>query len=150
LGQYVTGSLVNLMLIVGVMIGGLSSGLTVAAVSPVFAKVVFQIGPSELLIPFIIMGNIAFVVCWHFLGKRRYAAPMLVHGVAAIVAAVVKFATLYVGIIRIAIPLEILPEAMAATASIMFSFPQLFTALIGGGLAIAVLPLLKRALRREG
>jgi hypothetical protein len=150
LGQLVTGSLVNLMLIVGVMIGGLYSGLTVAVLSPIMAKLL-GIGPLWELIPFIILGNLVLVLCWHLLANRHYAAQTLVHAVAAVIAACLKCLTLYLGIVQVAIPFLLNLQALQATAiSAMFSIPQLFTALIGGGVAILILPLLKKALKSEG
>lgn len=65
----ITGSIVNLLLIISVMTCGLSSGLCVAAVSPVIARL-FGIGPLWSLIPFIAAGNAALVVLWHFIGNR--------------------------------------------------------------------------------
>ena len=147
----ITGSLVNLMLIIGVMIGGLASGLTIALISPSFAML-FGIGPPfGLLIPFITLGNIVLVFCWHFLGKKHFAAPIVVSVSAAVVAAVAKFATLYLGVVKVAVPLFLkLPAPQATKISAMFSLPQLLTALIGGGLAILILPVLKKALVKEG
>ena len=57
----VTGSIVNLLLVTSVMTCGLSSGLTVAAVSPVMAKFL-GIGPLWSLIPFIAAGDVAGAV----------------------------------------------------------------------------------------
>ena len=57
----VTGTIVNLLLIVSVMSCGLASGLTVAAISPVMAKFL-GIGPLWSLIPFIAAGNAALVL----------------------------------------------------------------------------------------
>ncbi|MDR0897384.1 MAG: hypothetical protein LBN04_05965 [Oscillospiraceae bacterium] len=141
----VTGSIVNLILIISVMMAGLSSGLTVAVISPICAKLL-GIGPLWMLIPFIVVGNIVLVLMWHFLGNRSFAKPLLVHIVTLIAAAVGKFLTLYVGIVLIAIPhLLSLPAQQATTISGMFSIPQLFTALIGGGVATVLLPLIKNA-----
>jgi hypothetical protein len=67
LGQYVTGSIVNLILIVSVMTCGYLSGIAVAIVSPIFAKLL-GIGPLWSLIPFIALGNIAIVLIWRFVG----------------------------------------------------------------------------------
>lgn len=143
----ITGSVVNLILIVSVMIAGLSSGLTVALISPVFAKFL-GIGPLWALIPFIVIGNIVLVLIWHFLGNRNFGKPMLVYVVTLVVAAVAKFLTLYAGIVKIAIPYLLnLPEQQAATISGMFSIPQLFTALIGGAAATIMLLLLKKAVK---
>ena len=145
----ITGSLVNLMLVIGVMVGGLTSGLTVAVLSPVFAKI-FGIGPLWSLIPFIALGNVVLVLCWYFIGTQQFAAHVIVRGMAAVTAAVAKFIVLFVGIVQIAVPVLLqLPEKQAAMISATFSFPQLITALIGGGLAIIVLPLLGKALKKE-
>jgi uncharacterized membrane protein len=143
----VTGSIVNLILILSVMMAGLSSGLTVAGISPVIAKFL-GIGPLWMLIPFIVLGNIVLVFIWGFLGNRSFARQMIVYIVTLIAAAACKFLTLYVGIVMIAIPYLLnLPEKQATTISGMFSIPQLFTALIGGVIATVMLPLLKNAMK---
>lgn len=143
----ITGSVVNLILIISVMIAGLSSGLTVAVISPIFAKF-FGIGPLWMLIPFIIAGNIVLVLIWHFIGNRTFAKPVVVYIITLVVAAIGKFLTLYLGIVQLAVPYLLnLPEQQAATISGMFSIPQLFTALIGGAIATVMLPLLSKAVK---
>ena len=142
----ITGSIVNLLLIISVMTCGLSSGLTVSVVSPVIAKFL-GIGPLWALIPFIAAGNMVLVLLWHFIGNRsiggkKYTAYI----VALIVAAIVKFIVLYVGIVQIAVPIFLgLPEPQAAIISNIFSIPQLITALVGGALAVVLFPRLKKA-----
>ena len=139
----VTGSMVNLILIVSVMIAGLSSGLAVAFISPIFAKFI-GIGPLWMLIPFIMVGNIVFVLIWRFFGNLTFGKPAIVYVVTLVLAAVGKFSALYIGIVKIAVPhLLNLPGPQAAIISSMFSIPQLFTALIGGAIATAMVPLLK-------
>ena len=143
----ITGSIVNLILICAVMISGPASGLTVAAISPVFAKL-FGIGPLWTLIPFIMLGNMVLVLVWHFAGNRLPAQKYIAYIAAAVCAAVAKFCVLYVGIVQIAVPLLLqLPEKQAAVISGVFSVPQLFTALIGGAVAVILLPLLKKAVK---
>lgn len=143
-----TGSIVNFMLVVSVMLCGITSGITVAAVSPVAARLL-GIGPLWILIPFIIAGNLALVLVWHILGRmpgrpRRSLIPALLS------AAAVKFLVLYLGIVKLAVPVLLkLPEQQAAVISGMFSLSQLATALLGGGLALLVLPVLKRALEKS-
>ena len=144
LGQLVTGSLVNLILIVAVMTGGFTSGLTVAFVSPVFAKLL-GVGPLWAIIPFIIAGNVVLILAWHFMGKIKLSNRHIVRFVSLIVAALCKYIVLFVGIVQVAVPLFLnLPEAQRAVVSKMFSFPQLLTALIGGALATAILPVLEK------
>jgi uncharacterized membrane protein len=142
----VTGTLVNLLLVIAAMIGGISSGLTVAVVSPILAKII-GIGPLWALIPFIIAGNMALVLLWHVVGNRHLKNQYFTYIGAMIVAAVGKFIVLYTGIVRIAVPLLLnLPEKQAAVISGMFSVPQLTTALCGGFAAVIVLPALKKAI----
>ena len=143
----VTGSIVNLLLITSAMTCGLASGLTVAVMSPVMAKFL-GIGPLWTLIPFIAAGNVVLVPLWHFIGNRRLGGKKYTAYIAALIAAALaKFLVLYVGIVRIALPLFLgLPEPQAAVISHMFSIPQLVTALIGGVLAMLVFPRLQRAI----
>ena len=142
----ITGSIVNLLLITSVMTCGLSSGLTVALVSPVVAKFL-GIGPLWALIPFIAAGNIVLVLLWHFIGNRNIGGKKYTaYIVALIVAAIAKFLVLYVGIVQIAVPIFLgLPAPQAAVISNMFSIPQLITALVGGALAVVLFPRLKKA-----
>lgn len=143
----ITGSIVNLLLIVSVMTCGLASGLSVAVISPIIAKLI-GIGPLWVLIPFIAAGNVILVLLWHFVGnlhiKHRYAANIA----ALIAAAAGKFSVLYLGIVKIAVPLLLnLPEQQAKVISNMFSLTQLVTALTGGFIAFMILPSLKKATR---
>ncbi len=145
----VTGSIVNLMLITSVMTIGLPAGLTVAVFSPVLAKFI-GIGPLWSLIPFIILGNITIVLIWHFAGNYKKGHKYLVYIITLITAALAKFLVLYTGIVLIAIPLLLnLPAPQAKVISGMFSVSQLFTALIGGSLAVILFPRLKRAIRQD-
>ena len=145
----ITGSIVNLMLIISVMTCGFTSGLSVAVISPIIAKFL-GIGPLWSLIPFIIAGNITLVVLWHFIGNRNIGRKYAAYIVALICAAIAKFLVLYIGIVQIAIPIFLgLPEQQATVISNMFSIPQLITALIGGSLAIVLLPTLKKAIRER-
>ena len=141
----VTGSMVNLILIVAVMLAQLSSGLTVAAISPIFAKFL-GIGPLWSLIPFIVIGNMVLVWVWHLLGNRKFGKPAIGYIIALVAAAIGKFLALYIGVVQIAVPYLLqLPDPQAVAISGMFSIPQLVTASIGGALAVIILPLLKKA-----
>ena len=144
MGQYVTGSLVNLVLILSVLLGGLWCGVTVAILSPFFAFMV-GIGPAfPPLLPFIMLGNLTLVLVWQLLAGKAKSKTL----VAAVLAALAKFSVLYLCIVQLAIP-HILrlqpPQSVALSAS--FSFPQLITALVGGLAAVAFLPTLRKALR---
>jgi hypothetical protein len=142
----ITGSLVNLILILSVMLCGQATGMTVAVLSPVFAKLI-GIGPFWTIIPFILLGNLVLVTIWRKVGgaekPNRYAA----WAIALVCAAAVKFLIVFFGVTKWAIPVILgLPEPQATVMSAAFSLPQLFTACIGGVLAILLLPALKKAL----
>lgn len=150
LGQYVTGSLVNLVLILSVMLGGLWAGVTVALLSPVFAFLL-GIGPAMFpVIPVVMLGNLTLVLAWHFVaGKAFKAGNMLPRGaIALVVGAAAKFLVLYLGIVQLVVPVILkLPQPQAGVLSAIFSFPQLVTAGVGGAVALLVLPLLRRAVK---
>ena len=143
----ITGSVVNMLLIVSVMTCGMTSGLCVAVISPVMAKLI-GIGPLWSLIPFIVAGNITLVLIWHFIGNRRWGHKYTAPIIALTAAATAKFLVLYLGIAQITVPFLLrLPAPQAAVISSMFSIPQLLTALLGGGVALLVLSPLKKAIR---
>jgi len=144
-----TGSGVNLLLIVSVMTCGPATGLTVAALSPVLAKLV-NIGPAFwTMIPFVMLGNIVLVLVWHIIGNRNIGRRYVAWVIALVAGAGLKFLVLYIGVVQVAVPVLLgLLEKQAAAVSAVFSVPQLFTAAIGGVLAILILPLVKRAIKR--
>lgn len=147
--QILTGSLVNMILVISSIVSGLSSGLAVAIISPIMAKF-FNIGPLWTLIPFIALGNAVLVVVWHLIaGRKNIINPRRAGLVAIPVAAVAKFVTLYIGIVKIAVPILLkLPAPQAEKISAIFSIPQLITALIGGAIAFLILPVLRNAVKR--
>ncbi len=150
--QFVTGSVNNLLMILSVTTLGLSSGLICGVFSPILAKLL-GIGPLWGLIPFIIAGNVTLVLAWHFIDNRQTANKHAARAAALICAAIAKSLVLYVGIVKIAVPLLLrLPEPQASVITNMFSLVQLLTALTGGALAAALLPALRRAIgdRRRG
>jgi len=141
----ILGSVVNLILIISILFGGFACGLTVAVVSPVFAAVLGIGGMPIPLSPFIIPGNLALVLVWHYVGKLKFAGRYVVYPITAVCAAALKFAVLYLSVVKIAMSVLSLPAAF----SVAFSFPQFFTALIGGALAVAITPVLRKALKAD-
>lgn len=144
-----TGSLVNFILIVSVVTVGLSSGLTIALLSPFFAFM-FGIGPKFWqIILCVAIGNAVLVILWHLL-KNSTKNQLLGFTLSTVLAAAAKFLVLYGLVVKLVVPIVLgIPEPNASVVSAAFSFPQLFTALIGGALAAVVLPLLTKALPQE-
>ena len=150
-GQFVTGSCVNAVLGVAVLVGGLASGVTVALVSPVLAFLL-GIAPQILTVPAIMAGNTVYVLLLHFLADRS-GKNLLKQAVAWIAAAAAKFATLWVIVVQIIC--GVMSESLLAAGTMKppmlkalpatFSWPQLVTALIGGAVALLIRPVLHKA-----
>ena len=154
LGQLVTGSCVNLVLAVTVLLVGASGGVTVALISPVMAYLL-GIAPQILTVPAIMVGNTVFVLMLHALVSRS-EGKLSVQVTGWILAAVAKFAVLYLIVAKLIcgvlaedlLASGALKEPMLKALPATFSWPQLITALIGGGIAIAIVPVIKKAIKK--
>ena len=154
IGQLVTGSCVNAILAVSVLVAGLGSGVTIALISPVLAYLL-GIAPQILTVPAIMVGNTVYVVLLHFLAGKN-GKNLVMQIVAWLVAAAAKFAALYLIVVKIVcgvmapslLASGAMKEPMLKALPATFSWPQLFTALIGGAVALAIVPVLKKALKR--
>lgn len=147
LGQFVTGSCVNMVLVVATLCGGLWCGFTVALISPLAAFLV-GVGPALIqIVPAISVGNIVLVLVYAFVYKKLNRAWVR-ECAAVIAAAVLKFATLYLVVVKLLLPVLGLAEKQVAVMSAMFSWPQLVTALIGGVLGAVVSIPVKKAMKK--
>lgn len=153
-GQLVTGSCVNAVLAISALVGGLGSGLTVALISPVLAFLL-GIAPQILTVPAIMAGNTVYVVLLVLLADKT-GKNLVKQIVAWAVAAAAKFATLYVIVVKIIcgvmasslLAAGTLKEPMLKALPATFSWPQLFTALIGGAVALVIVPVVRKALHK--
>jgi hypothetical protein len=154
LGQLVTGSCVNAVLAISALVGGVSCGITVAVISPVLAFLL-GIAPQILTVPAIMAGNALYVLVLHFILRKHYN-QILRQAIGWISAAAVKFAALYVIVAKLIcgvlaeglLASGMLKEPMLKALPATFSWPQLFTALIGGAVALLIAPVLRKALRK--
>ena len=149
--QLVTGSCVNAVLAVTALLVGLSGGLVVAVVSPVLAYAL-GIAPQILTVPAIMVGNALYVVVLYLLSRKALWQRIT----AWVLASVAKFAALYT--IVVVLICGVFSEKLLAAGTLKapmlkalpatFSWPQLVTALIGGALALLILPVLRKALHK--
>lgn len=159
LGQLVTGSCVNAVLAIAVLLIGMSSGITVAVISPVCAYL-FGIAPNFVTVLPIMIGNVCFVVLLRLIAGKSYK-PVWKQPVALISAAGVKFGVLYLLVVKVICgvasgallgkklgDIVVLAPPMLKLLPTMFAWPQLFTALIGGAGALLIAPVLRKALHR--
>ncbi len=152
MGQLVTGSCVNAVLAVSTLFVGMGSGMTVALLSPIFAFAL-NIAPNVVTVPVIMVGNCVFVGVFSALRNGTWRKRILV----LVIAAAAKFAVLY-GLVQwvicgVAAPallqLGILKQPMLKALPLSFGVMQLVTALLGGGVTLLIVPVLKKALKKS-
>ena len=160
LGQLVTGSCVNAVLALTVLLVGMQGGIAVALLSPVFAFL-FGIAPNVVTVLPIMIGNVCYVVLLRLIAGR-YHRPVWRQPVALVAAAGVKFAVLYLLVVKLICgpaaalllgkklgDVVVLVPPMLKLLPTMFAWPQLFTALIGGAVALLITPVLRKALNNN-
>ena len=154
MGQLVTGSCVNAILAVSALVGGLACGATVALISPVLAFLL-GIAPQVLTVPAIMVGNTVYVVLLSLLADKS-GKNLVKQGIAWVTAAAAKFAALYAIVVWLIcgvlaqnlLAAGVMKEPMLKALPATFSWPQLFTALIGGAVALVIVPVLRKALHK--
>lgn len=150
--QLITGSLVNLVLIVGAGVAGFSGTAVAAVLSPVLALIFGQM-PFPQMVPVVAVGNLVIVaLAFAFFSRdeRFKGGVRVLFGAAGIaVGAVAKTAFLWGATVLFVLPVFFAAKTpVAQKLSLMFSWPQLVTAVIGGILALVVMPPL-RTFRRH-
>lgn len=147
-GQYITGSCVNCVLAIAALFGGVWSGVAVAVLSP-FCAFLLGIGPKLIqIVPCIAIGNTVFVLCLQFI--RAGSMGTLWNQICILaISAAAKFAVLYTAVVLVLIPAmgDALAPKQAQMFTVMFSWPQLITALLGGTAALLIFPVLKKAMK---
>lgn len=140
--QLITGTLVNLILIIMTLTVGVGSGVTIGVLSAVLALLI-GIGPIfPIITPFIAIGNALLVVTYKLIVKVHQSITFYI---AIVFAAIIKCAFLWLTVPFALQYISDIKQAQLKMLTIMFSWPQGITALCGGFLALCILPLLKNA-----
>lgn len=158
-GQAVTGTCVNAILAIAALLGSLSCGLTLAAISPLLAFVL-GIAPNIITVVPIALGNCCYVLVFHSL-LHKSLRPLWKQPLALVGAAGIKYWVLYLlvvqGICNLAAgsllgkklgEIVLLAPPMLNLLPTMFSWPQLFTALAGGIVALAIVNTIRTAVQK--
>ena len=160
--QLITGTCVNCVLAVAAFYAGYGSSVTIALISPALA-LVLGISQPITIVP-IMAGNACYVVLLRLIAGKT-GKPFWRQPVALVTAALAKFGVLYVLVVQVVCTLAsdlflgktlggevLLKPGMLQPDKLplMFSWPQLVTAVCGGVLAIAIVPVLRKALRKKG
>jgi len=152
LGQLVLGSVVNLILIATTMLIGISEGITIAILSP-FLAFLLGFGPAvPQIVPVVMLGNVTIVLIWYLIAGRIDViekTTFVRFSIALIIAAVTKFLVLWLGVVKVVVPLLNIQNPQATVLSTAFSFPQLYTAVIGGLVAISIVTPLSKIIKKN-
>jgi hypothetical protein len=140
--QMVTGPAVNAMLLISATYAGPTGGIIIGILTPLIAFLRGTLAPALApMIPFIMLGNAVYVLIWAFcrvLIKNVYAAS--VTGIVA--GSAIKFFILASAVsLLVTLPLAI---------SHAMQLPQLYTALAGGIIALAINKALAAAFKKSG
>ena len=146
-GMLITGSLVNVVLIVAAVWAGLHSGIIIGILSPVFAWLITP-GPIMQALPQLVIviaiGNVALVVCaWLFKNKCfGFFTLGLALGSAA------KAALIWGGMLLVVTLFgSDVPPPMHAMLTGFWTFAQWVTPFIGSAVVLALRPALNKAIK---
>ncbi|MBU0596927.1 iron hydrogenase [Patescibacteria group bacterium] len=134
--QPITGPIVNATLFIAVALLGTETAIMVGLIPSLIALSVGLL-PAVLapMVPFIMMGNALMIWSFSVLNKKNFWAGI-------ITASLLKFLFLW-GPSTIAVNL-LLKKEVASTVATMMSWPQLWTAVVGGLIAFVVLKGMKK------
>lgn len=134
--QMITGPIVNATLFLATALLGSSAGILVGLIPSVIALSVGLLPPVLApMIPFIMIGNTILVLTFNVFKDKNYWLGIFI-------SSILKFVFLY-GTSSVVINL-LLKKEIAYQVSIMMSWPQLLTAVIGGALAYLFLKFYKK------
>jgi len=102
-----------------------------------------------------VLGNTALIGAWYLFGRfnrpgKSMKRHKMIQALIAVGAAAIKFLVLYAGIVLWAVPYLLdVNEKQSALLTVSFSYPQLITATVGGLAALAVAPLVHKAIKHQ-
>ncbi|HEY5585788.1 MAG TPA: ECF transporter S component [Ruminiclostridium sp.] len=137
--SFIVGPLVNMCLLIATAASGLAGGIAIAVLVP-FTSLISNHAPiAAALLPFapvIAISNVIFILVFYFLyNKNKY--------VGVVSAAVLKFGFLFISI-RAFLNIFDFPK-FSKNLIVLFSYPQLITALIGGFVALPIIIAVNKA-----
>ena len=152
LSVYITGPIINCILIIAVLSCGLISGTILAVVTPITSWIITgsPIMSALPIVPFCVMGGnfILVLVVWLFVRNRETNRSLILGMLAgSVIKAVFMAVTIVLLVLQLLGPSSGLPDAALTAAKTTFSVTQLITALIGSAFAFIIWQPLKRFLK---
>jgi riboflavin transporter len=145
INQLLVGSVINAVLIVAAYVCGGFYGTAIGVLTPWTALLVGQLKPAMApFIPFIMIGNAIFVICFSILAsKNKYGKYA---GIAF--GALFKFGFLYLSATKLIYLFKMnFPNNVAKALSTAMGTTQLITAIIGGAIAITLIEVLVKRVK---
>ena len=147
---YLTGPVINCILILAAVFCGLWSAAALSLITPLTSWLITGsplMSAIPLIVPCVMVGNVILAVSvWAGMRQKRCTRNLLL---GALLGAVLKAAFMGGTISLLLLPLlgsaTGLPVPALAAARVTFSLTQLITALLGGALAALIVPALERA-----
>ncbi|MBZ9636436.1 ECF transporter S component [Clostridium sp. FP1] len=141
ISQFFVGPAINAILVLTAAICGGVFGVLVGCLTPLLAFLTGQLpnafGP---FIPFIIIGNILFVLSFVIVSKRGKYGKYL----GIIIGAFIKYIFLWISASKLITLFQLnIPAKIASKLVIGMGVPQLITALIGGFFALILIEILR-------
>lgn len=140
--QLITGPIINAIFVLALFLLGIRSAMVIALV-PSLMALSGGLLPAVLApaVPFIMIGNVIFIIAIDFFYNRtQNKAVGYWFGVVS--GSALKFAFLFLSVTWIQDLL--IKQSLATKVAQMMSWPQFATAVVGGGLAWAILKGLKK------
>ena len=142
ISQFFVGPAVNAILILTAIICGGTYGILVGSLTPLLAYLTGQLASAlGPFIPFIIIGNILFVLSFIILSNRGKYGQYL----GVIIGSFVKYIFLSISASKLIPLFELnIPTKIINKLVITMGIPQLITALIGGCFALIIISILRK------
>jgi hypothetical protein len=150
----IIGSLVNLGLQVAAVIVGWRGSVVISVMTPIVAFLQGHLA-LPVLIPFVAAGNIVLVLAFEFMSRRMRrgkASTWLALAAAAGLKALFLWLTVARFFTAVILPGQVAAEngaKMSNALGLSFGWPQLVTALVGGTVAMILIPALRKAMPEQ-
>lgn len=154
LSVYITGPIINAILIIATLSCGIGGGAILSVITPLTSWLITGspiMTAMPVIIPCIMLGNFVLCLVVYLFVKKNDDTIRLAIGeiVGSVVKAACMYLTIAVGVLQIFGPSSGLPEKALVIAKSTFSVTQLITALLGSLLAFLIWIPLKKAINNK-
>lgn len=141
INQFLVGPIVNGVLLLTTYICGIKWGAITGALTPIMALIVGQLAtPMMPFIPFIIIGNILYVLLFGYLKERKLGVYF-----GILVGSFIKFIFLFFSATKLVYLFGLnIPTKVLNALAVSMGFMQFVTAILGGIIAIIIISMLSK------